>query len=264
MKKTNFKLISFVGLSFLLAIILFGCGKTTNILGWTHSGGTSNDPKVLLNDANAALNSGNYQTAQDYYKQIIAADPKNSEARYGYVTANMKETMNSEGMDVASLLNSLSNQSDSSTLIDPAKFDISKLLNMGDVIVDNLKPIADGQCDGVVAQHDLGMTTNLVLGLMLQSVGTVMDPNHDGHADYNFKEINGSFQLVDASGTPVSDVKNATLDAAKPTIIQNLTEAQTYLTAAVNSDANISADNPLKKDLPKLLSDLISNLSTSL
>lgn|GEM_PF-2812427 len=243
---------------------IYGCGKSTNLFGWTHAEGKSDDPEVLLHDADAALASGDYQAAMDYYKKIVDNDSTNSLARYGYVTAYMKKEF--QDLDVATLLTNLSNQSSdtaNSSLIDPSKFSTQTLIDMGNALVDNLAPISEGKCDGDVKSSDIGMNVNLAFGYMLQAVGTIMDPGKDGKADYDFKkDANGDYKLYYSNTqTEVTDPTAALGSTVKADVLAKLNDAETTVQDTVAANPTKTNADKTLNDIAKMIDDLKAEIS---
>jgi len=89
----------------LLSIVLFsfaGCGQS-NIFSWAHSPGSSSSTSSLSVDASQALQNKDYAKAMQYYSQILKSNPNNSQAIYGYCSAELA----SSGIDIASLVSNL-------------------------------------------------------------------------------------------------------------------------------------------------------------
>jgi len=245
----------------ILGFCISGCGKTFNIFGWTHAEGKSKDPDVLLQDADAALAKGDYQVAMDYYNKVIDSDPDNSLARYGYVTAYMKQEF--KDMNISELLTQLSNSDSESggMLIDESKINLSTqdLIDMGNVLVNYLDDSATGNWDGEISSTDVGMNVNLAFGYMLQAVGTVIDgPNKDGIADYNYqKDSEGNYKLVDNSG---NEINPDTLgDTVKNDVTAKLDSAIQTIQKTIIANPEVGMLNDIKSMLTDLKTEITTN-----
>ena len=76
-----------------LVFALAGC----NIFSWAHNEGSSDNAEIRVADGNTSLANGDYVKALDSYQAAITANPQNSEARYGYIKAYIKDM----GLDIA-------------------------------------------------------------------------------------------------------------------------------------------------------------------
>ena len=176
----------------LLSMIFFvpfaftGCGSS-NLFSFGHTAGASNSVSALQADAYAALQSGDYKAALKYYQKILAANPNNSEAIYGYSTADLANA----GLDLPSLIANLvkqqstapsslapalvklargSNSSASSLLPDVIKNNALGLYNtVNDLLENYLKKIIQGKGDGVIAPNNPDLNINIAFCLVLRA-----------------------------------------------------------------------------------------------
>lgn len=88
-----------------LVLVVSGC----NIFSWTHDEGSSDDPEVLLQDAEDALLDREYDKALQYAEKGIAQDPSIGVPRLRYVAA--QAVLGRGGISIASFLNAFTNQS---------------------------------------------------------------------------------------------------------------------------------------------------------
>jgi outer membrane murein-binding lipoprotein Lpp len=88
-----------------VGVLLSGCGKG-NIFSWAHSAGDTKNLDSMSSDASTALQAKDYAKALDYYTKLLAADPNNAEAIYGYAVAELANS----GLDVGDLIANLIKQ----------------------------------------------------------------------------------------------------------------------------------------------------------
>ena len=216
------KLRSVIG-GFVCLVLIFalaGC----NIFSWAHNNeGTSDNAEVQVANANSSLASGDYQKALDSYQAAVNADPKNSEARYGYIKAYIKDL----GLDIAEMSKTYSDENKSiaytviafsgqasvkAELIDPDKFlpakigGLKKLEELGDKLWEMLGPIAEGQCDGKISAKNPEVNLNLALGYLLKAIFNIADNNHDFVLDYKVRrEDDGTITVIDLNGNVITN-----------------------------------------------------------
>jgi hypothetical protein len=188
-------------LSFALVAAIFspmllttGCSKG-NIFGWAHSAGSNTSSQALSSDAYAALKNKDYAKALEYYNQILANDPKNSEAIYGYSVA----TLAGSGLDISSIVASILAQqsgsaapglseaiaygsgSPAATNLLPSSI-LHKLFAMETAVNsvlagDKLKKILKGQADGGISPDNADLNLNVAMCLIIRAAITACKDN---------------------------------------------------------------------------------------
>ena len=211
--------------AFLLSMIFFvpfaftGCGNS-NIFSFGHTAGSSNTVSSLQADANAALQNGDYQNALKYYQQILQSDPANSEALYGYSSADLANA----GLDLPSLIaNLIKQQTSAPSKLSPALVKIARgsSSNAGsmlpdiikqraatlgpvvnDILENYLKKIIQGKGDGVIAPDNPDLNINIAFCLILRAAITA----YDGGVDFtdNYQSIGDSPVLIPAGHDIIS------------------------------------------------------------
>ncbi|OGS14197.1 MAG: hypothetical protein A2285_01395 [Elusimicrobia bacterium RIFOXYA12_FULL_57_11] len=183
---------------FLLPVLmgLTGCGKN-NIFSWAHKPGENTSAQALEADAVTALQDKDYTKAVEYYSQVIAKEPNNSEAIYGYSAARLAESGLVLGPLVANLVRQ---QSSAPSRLAPALSSIAKGQSLAVITTPNtnllpeeilakalaiegavndviplLARIVKGQGDGRIAPDNPDVNLNLAFCLVLRSALRVRD-----------------------------------------------------------------------------------------
>jgi len=242
----------------LLAAIFSGCTKSTNVLAWAApSGGSS--VAASKSSGNAAFAEGNYAKAMADFNAAVAASggvagSPDSEARYGYVKAYCKNA----GLDLAAFLKAYSGSMtpgymgapgqpgagsymliNSQTL--PFGMTLSQLENLANVVIVYLKPIADGNCDGVVPKDAAGLNVNLAFAYMLDGILVVADTNQDGTLEYNLVS-DTTDQKIKACAVDANNIWSSwtvSIDGSNKTrAVGDLANAINYLNVAISKTPN--------------------------
>ncbi len=164
-------------------LLVIGCGQNRNFFAPLHSDGIESNASVLVADGKAALERGDYGSAETYFGLAKLHNPKNSEARIGYAEAYLKSHGFSLGTFVVRLLDQLNDQSAGQTFafIQPADWGQANLADLNDIfqtVIDCLDPIALGLTEGPVSSLDIdvnlttGMFYILSFGLELETLST--------------------------------------------------------------------------------------------
>jgi tetratricopeptide (TPR) repeat protein len=242
---------------FCLVLSFGGCGKG-NLFSWAHNSGSGTTTASLSSDAYTALQNKDYSKALSYYTKILANDPNNSEAIYGYSVANLGE----QGLDIATLITNLVNQSQSnssssklapavaslgsaalatnllpSTIIAHAaaiKAAIDRILDPS-----KLPKITKGLADGKIKPDDADVNINIAFCLVLRSALRLND----------IVVFDTDYNATIKAGVSTAELNAAALDSAKDI-------ASAYYHIKIVAD-KISAADPSKKST---LSDLNANV----
>ncbi len=246
------------------ALFAGGCSKGFNVFApFTPSPGSL--PATVANAANSYA-AGDYAGAMAQYKAIADADPSNVEASYGYVKAYVKNA----GFDIATFIKNGTGNSAPAALFSPAMkkgpilndrfypFGVNVLAMEGicNVIIQYLKPIADGTYTGSIPSNDVGLNTTLAFAYLLQGVFTICDPGLDGSLDYNFYDSNGTIKVV-FWGTE-NEPTSGTFNTVKQTAKDALDNSIKYLRVANTT----SGGGTIWVDVEKFLSDIRTQLNT--
>jgi hypothetical protein len=215
-------LVSFAAFCLALVLSFSGCSRS-NIFGWAHSAGSVKTTTALSADAYTALQNKDYAKAIDYFTQILASEPGNSEAIYGYAVAQL----GSAGIDIASLItNMITNQNPAVSHLSPA---IASLVSAApgtnllpstilankpaimaalDKILDptKLPKIANGTADGKIKPDDADVNVNLAFCYLLRAALRLTD-YVQFNTDYSVDSI-----------TNVSAAKNPAIESCKDII----------------------------------------------
>lgn len=202
----------------IVGMFLAGCGKDANIFKFAHKSGGSSDKGSLLNDGAIALQEKNYSDALKYYNQVLAKDPGNAEALYGYSQARLNSVLpigdlisraiqdNAVPRPVLySIINAAAQpQAASSASFLPETLDYLAIkLAVDDVIV-KLRKIVRGQTDGAIPPDDVDVLINLTLCIVISYVIHVVDTDLDGNINDDPDDlvtITDSYDVVINVGT---------------------------------------------------------------
>ena len=263
-KKTASLLFSMI---FLVSFVFSGCGNS-NLFSFGHTSGSSTTVSSLSSDAMTALQNKDYAKALDLYKKILASDPGNSEAIYGYSTS----TLSNAGLDFPSLVANLINQHSAPSVVQLTptyavmpiyRASYSQMLPQS--IIVNISAIQQavqkilgpgylwrvirGQTDGVIAPDNPDVNINIAFLLVLEAA--VLVYNDSGGAAY----FNSDYSVTSIDGTR-PQVQLAAKDLCSA--VNRLVVVANKLKLA--SDATI---NKIKSDINTLLSK-IPNLPSSI
>lgn len=157
----------------LLCLGLAGCGNIFDALYPDQDSTTTNtDDLVALGDS--ALQSGQVDSALDYYGRAVAQQSGNSRARRGYARAYIMKK-NADLLWMASRISSGS--TDISAVITTSAVSMTNTMN---VVIDKLLPVSQGSCDGIVPATDFEINMNLALAYFLRAFLRNGDSNGDG------------------------------------------------------------------------------------
>ena len=281
-----------------LAIFILASCDNKNIFGKFHKQGSSSSTKVLLNDANAALDEDDPAKAKEIAEKILASDPGNSEALYISAEAGLKEA----GFDLGGIITSViggTSGSDDSILESFKELNINDVAGAINEAVTNLKKIADGKSDGAIPADDVDVNLNLGILEVLDAVINIVDFDNDGviiEDDGDVIKIDENYDVTVKVGTgtgtyiSIGDIGNqeyaddlenlkTTTSIDGKTIAEKVTESVAKIESAVkhlvvaNEKAGIveegddtSTITDLKKtiddDLTSALDDFLVQLST--
>ncbi len=252
----------------LVSVVMFtGCGKG-NIFSWAHSAGDTKNLDSMNSDASAALQAKDYVKALDYYTKLIAADPSNSEAIYGYAVAELANS----GLDVGDLIANLIKQQNSNTpeyrnlapaiatlaarsssssqnLLPQSIIDnIVKLKNAINAVLDmsKLPKIILGRADSRISPDNVDVNINVAFCLLLRAAMTV-ETVIKFDTDYN--------------ATVITTDKVA-LQTAAVSALKDIASAYARFNVVVKA-LNISGDNSIVK-IRGNISDLFNSAQTAL
>ncbi|MBN1898838.1 MAG: hypothetical protein JW827_08685 [Spirochaetes bacterium] len=169
MYKRNFMFLLLI----MISLSFTSCG---NIFDWFYPDEVtdSTDIEGLMASADAALQSGDFYTAWKTYKTVIDADTVNSRARWGYAQAYVLD----QGVTLLVVASKFVAGEDPATVISPAATTLTNIMGQ---VAWALRPIARGQCDGVISASDFEINLNLMLAYMIQGFLRNGDkPNTDG------------------------------------------------------------------------------------
>jgi tetratricopeptide (TPR) repeat protein len=278
-----------LGLILLLFPLVFlnGC----NIFNFFHKAGSNtDDPDILISDAESSLVKGDYEKAMDYYERVVQIEPANSKARYGYVNAYMKsanvnilvdfpkntESTASRAMSFnrtiafsRSITNfapgmfsfALSKSSKSYFLLDNYGIDIRKFENLAIIVIEYLDPIAKGECDGKIKENDTEINLNLAFAYLLRGVFLVADPPNgkSGVLKYNIKcKDDGSYSIW--SYITNSEVSIDTIIQKKSDVLNNLDTAIIRLDTAISNSPSKYSSN--WDEVKKVLENVKTKISS--
>lgn len=225
----------------LCLLLLSGCGQW-NIFKWAHKEGTaaSSDTTVLVADGQALLDKGDYAKAVEVFEKAMNANPKSSEANYGYARA----VIAASGLGLADLISSIIQQAKSPNpaplptgnpfinfvspqyasgatatdkLLDPSKIKLDKLYDASKKAVTPLQRIADGLTDAVIPADDFDVNFNLAFLLVIRGVCNVLDTDGDNYIVNDIDDIisvNSNFELADGEGKSIFDPETGELTEA--------------------------------------------------
>ena len=244
-------------------VLLGGCAKSTNILGWAAPSGGS--AAALMADGNAKFAGGDWTGASKSFKAAVSANPADSEARYNYVKACCKAA----GLDLSTFLKDFSNSNGALTFNgNPFKFSPGYTMSGGDfmlidsttsmfgmslsqlepliqLIIEYLDPIASGACDGVIPSNSVGLNLNLAFAHLLRGMFYVFDTGLDGTLNYNvmYKNSDGTIHIypVNSSNIPSgAEIKAPTtvFDSTKAQAKSDLSSAIANLNVAISENAD--------------------------
>lgn len=132
-------------------LLLGGC----NLWSGLHQDGKESNASVLVADGKAALARGDYNNARNYFSLAIQNDRASSEARVGYVEADLKVRK----FDLVNFISTLVQLSESSSgtmpqvLIDPADWGVTtpaELTALYTTLINVLDPIPQGRTHGPI------------------------------------------------------------------------------------------------------------------
>lgn len=208
----------------MLGIVLlasYGCGKN-NIFSSAHNSGSSSSSAAMSSDAYAALQNKDYTKAAEYYNKVLAGDPNNSQAIYGFAVATLGE----QGLDIATLITNLvKNQSSAPAKLAPSLASlvlaspgtnilpsaiIAKAMTIKtaiDRILDasKLPKIAKGQADGTIKPDDADVNINIAFCLVLRAALRLND----------IIEFDTDYNATIKPGVTQSQLNAVALDSAK-------------------------------------------------
>jgi hypothetical protein len=212
----------------------------------------------------------------EYYDKAVAADPTNSKARYGYVSAYLKST----GLNIIEFAKSAGNQKTIASatvgLVSPAParayyliddrtkpfgVDMKKFEGLAIVLVNYLDPIAKGQCDGKITATDAEINLNLAFAYLLRGIFLIIDPpdGNSGSIQYNvYYKDSGSYVIW--SYQTNAELPTSAALAKKADAISYLDTAIARLdTAIANSIAKTSTS---WTDVRKALADIRTTINS--
>ncbi len=178
-----------------LVFAVAGC----NFFNWMHPPGRSDNTDVLMADGRAALNAGNYKEAQAIFEKVLAANPRNAQARVGHATA----VIHLAGADFIRLAMSLASDDQKFSLADASKYgldSLGELRQLVSVLISDLEPIRKGQTDGSVAMDDADV--NLVLTIAYTVKAAV---NLEDLIGFSFMLDEGSWDTLPAASLTQSE-----------------------------------------------------------
>jgi len=247
-----------------LLFVTCGCGQG-NIFSFAHSPGSNSSTTALSSDASQALQNKDWPKAMKYYQQILNTSPGNTQAIYGYCSAELA----SSGMDIASLVSNLVGQQNngsnnsgnnsaynrlSSALAYAAHaFASSNLLpqtiisnklaieNAVDDVLGSghLLKIIQGKGDGTIAPDNVDVNVNIAFCLVLKAAFRVYDSKFITFDDNYNVTVTAGTKVTDQ---PVIDVANASgKDIASA--YQRLLAVYNKLNLGKNSNSNSMIGN---------------------
>jgi tetratricopeptide (TPR) repeat protein len=254
-----------------LLLTFAGCGQN-NLFSFAHKAGGDSSTAALTSDANTALQNKDYTKALDYYTKILAADPSNSAAIYGFSAA----TLANSGLDIATLVSNLIKQQAGAPdhlapAISFAAHSSSDQTNiLPQQIIDNLPQIR-AAIDRIMAD---GKLPSIVKG---KADGTIDPDNPDVNINLAFCLILRAALKVQASGAVTFDknynvvisgndavtYKSVAIDAGKDVISAYQRLLVVYKKLNLGNDATLAK---IKDDVQSLYNDLKTkfNITTEL
>ena len=139
-----------------LVFSLAGLSAGCNLWSGLHKDGVESNANVLVADGQAALDRGDYTHARDYFALAVGQDPRNAEARVGYVRAELKRRNFNLVNLVRTIMDSAEDGGESLDILDPADWgaeDMTALVALFDEFLGALDPITQGLTEGAV-RHD--------------------------------------------------------------------------------------------------------------
>jgi len=253
-----------------MSLLLSGCGQW-NIFKWAHKEGESTDTTVLVADGQSALNNGDYAKAEEIFYKAIQANPRSSEANYGYAQA----IIGASGLGLAQIISSVIEQGKSQSTTLPADnpfihfvsksfspegnllpFSVNDLTNLyatSKKVIDPLKKIADGQCDGVIPADDLDVNINLSFMLIIRAGCSLLDSNNNG-----IPGESGDIVKVYSDFT-IGEPEISTLSAEQKTTLRERLDSSLVDIGDENSGAIYYLIVALKTIKPEAIEDLKIN-----
>ena len=259
--------VSGIAIVFIAIFVASGCSKSTNIFGWTHSGGSSSaTPAVLVSDGDSAYAAGDNVKAMENYDKAVTAEPKSSLARVGYVKAYVKNA----GLDLASLIKNASGQQKNTgapsaasmypvvgfvqSVVDaqggyylindvkrPFGVNLPQFEGLVTVIIKYLGPIADGTCDAGILATNPVININLCFAHFLRGILWIVDNDYNATIDYNFfKGNDGTTSIVrlNPDGTVAGKVKLGDSIPGVSKALGSLDKSLGYLLVAIDNSQN--------------------------
>jgi tetratricopeptide (TPR) repeat protein len=250
-----------------LSGLLAGCSKG-NIFSFAHTAGDTANINSLSSDASTALQAKDYAKALDYYKKLLASDPNDAQAIYGYAESALANS----GLDVGDLIANLIRQQNqspqyqhlapaigtmgnglSSTNILPQSI-IDRITILFPVIKDVLSPgklpkIVLGRADSRISPTNTDVNINVAFCLLLHAAMTA-EGVIKFDTDYNATIITTDHvALASAARTCLKDIASA--NARFKVVVK-----------ALNLGSGSSLKN-IEDDISKLFSDAKTKLSGS-
>lgn len=254
-----------------LALMVAGCGKTGNLFSFTHKADAAGETnvQVLVSDAVAAVEAGDYVKAEELYTKAVAQNSASSEARVGVVNAVTKQ-LQQQGLDLLSLTTSFTNQKSPVFYAmmapgvsmsrapktpsgyylfptDPAKqygIRLTLIVKMYKVFNEHLGPICDGSTDLVVSKVPSVFFANLSFARLLRGVIRIVDKDENGAVDYVvfYRNSTAKYEVYPAAQAPseTSDPTGSPLTSSNGIItvteennaLADLNAAISYMTLA--------------------------------
>ncbi len=279
------------GAALALALMIGGCGKTGNLFAFTHKADAAAETnvQVLVSDAQAAVETGDYVKAEELYKKAVTQNPQSSEARIGVVNAVTKQ-IQQQGLDLLSLTKGFTNQSTSAPMLysmvlgapavasavaltagyylfpkDPtAKYGIKLALieKLYKAFIEHFGPICTEQTDLKAKDVPSILYANLSFGYLMRGVIRIVDKDEDGGVDYVVykRTSNGEYEVyntadVSDSADPVSSNKLTTLPSITTIKANGLADLDSAITHMGN------AKTYSKDSTAKLWADILDLLT---
>jgi tetratricopeptide (TPR) repeat protein len=226
--------------------LMSGC-TNSNIFSWSHSKGKSDSKEVLLVDAQASLNDGDYAEAIEYYNDILDKDPDNSEALYGLAAAEMKNS----GLDIADLMLKFMEEGENEEM-PLLSVDLLSIEAGTAAAIDSLEKIASGLGDGDIPADDFDVNLNLGIAKTLHAASSLI----------NWAEASGVVDIKENYDVEIDSNRDTAND---PVLKAKLQETKEEIESALaNIEVAMASSGEGVSDIKDGFDDLISSLDTQI